>query len=77
MTKINKIVCDICQKEIDVAQGMSLFERIEVNRKKNFFHKLPENFNDNDIRKQSLDMCNECSAKIAEYIEKLKKNIEV
>ena len=74
MTKINKIVCDICQKEIDVSLGMGMFERIMVNREKNFLAKLPGKFNDKDIRKKSLDMCNECCEKVQEQIEQLKKD---
>lgn len=76
MSKINKIICDICKKEIDLAQGMSLFERIEVNRKKTLLYRIPDKFNESDIQKQTIDMCNECSAKVVEYIEKLKKNTE-
>ena len=74
MSKINKIICDICQKEIDVAKGMSLFERIEVKHKNTFLGKASNEINENDIQKKSLDMCDSCSSKIIEYIEQLKKD---
>jgi len=77
MTKINKIICDICQKEIDVSLGMGMFERIEINREKNFLAKLPGKFNEKDIRKESLDMCNNCSELLAEYVKKLKTEVSI
>lgn len=69
--KINKIVCDICNKEIDIetnaSEGLAIFEFIKVQTKVNFMLKAkPEK----DVAKTSLDLCSSCAQEAEDYLFK-------
>lgn len=69
MTKVKKIICDICLHEIDVNSGMSLYESVSVQKTSVFKPgTVPE------LQKISLDFCLNCSEKIEKYIKELNTN---
>lgn len=77
--KINKIICDLCGKEIDIEKdrAISMFETIKVLKKFDILafnkHKDPKE----GLTKTSYDICLDCSLLVEECIEKIKhdKNI--
>lgn len=69
MTKL--IMCDICDKEIDVNAGMSVYESIRVKKMQPFkVNQKPE------ISKTTLDICADCSENVEQYFKELKKKDE-
>lgn len=68
---MKKVICDICDKEIDVNAGMSAYESIKVEKLKPFeVNRQPE------ISKTTLDICAECSEEIERHFKELKKGGE-
>ena len=67
MTKINKIICDICDKEINVDNGMSMYESIKLDKSSMWKPKAKP-----ELIKIAMDICIECSAKIEQHIKELK-----
>lgn len=78
--KINKIICDICEKEIDIDKdtGLAMFEYISVDQKIIFGPDGLNNYNnmrpDKDIKKVSYDICKSCAEKMMKNINELKKS---
>ncbi len=78
MSTINKIICDICGKEIDVAndKAIALFKNIKVQKAINPLSSMsmPQNNLkvEDKINETSYDICFECVEPIENYIIKLK-----
>ena len=78
--KINRIICDICNNEIDINidAGIAMYEHIVVQPKLDFVPNLfsKENNNiksDKEIIKKSFDICKNCAKEIDILIDKLKE----
>lgn len=76
--KINKIICDACNIELDVEKdsGLAAFEYIEV-KPKISFDRSPADPNaqmktDKEIVKHSYDLCKKCADTVVDHIEKQK-----
>ena len=69
---MKKVICDICNKEIDINAGMSAYEGIKVD-KKYLFGKTTKP----GIVKVTLDFCAECSEDIEQHFKELKKGGEL
>ncbi len=65
---MKKVICDMCNKEIDVNSGMSVYESIKVDNKY-IFGKTSKP----EVLKISLDICAECSIDVEKYFKELKK----
>jgi len=68
MAKINKIICDICDKEIDVDSGLSMYESIKPDKSFTFNPQVKP-----ELIKVSFDICIDCSVKVENFIEDSKK----
>ncbi len=69
--KINKIICDVCHKEINFETDASIAMFEKANLLKKFNLKLTAISND-QIEKTHYDLCDKCSLLVEKYIEKLK-----
>ena len=74
--KINKVLCDVCKKEIDFNYdlGIGSFQKIEIINYSAF--KRYKIQNNQHLDKKELDFCNICSTKIYNYINKLKNEFK-
>ena len=78
--KINKIVCDVCEKEIDVNNdaALAMFEYIQV-QQKNVFSQSPFDGNkrnaesDKEVVKMSFDLCKRCANETQNFLLKKKE----
>ena len=79
--KVNKIICDVCDKEIDVNvdAGLAMFEHIEV-RQKIVFSQSPFNNrgredmkSDKEVVKTSFDLCKSCASETQDFLLKKKE----
>ena len=70
--RINKILCDICDKEIDFDYdyGIGTFQKIELVNYSIFRNSKIKN--DQHLNKKELDLCDNCCDKVYDYINKLK-----
>lgn len=80
--KINKIICDVCEQEIDVEKDIALamFEYIQA-RPTISFDSNPISPNsqmkaEKEIVKTSYDLCKNCADILVEVIEEKKKEIK-
>ena len=64
---MKKIICDICENEINTDDGMSMYESIKVDKASIFKNKKA------DIVKITLDICANCSTAIEDYLHSIKK----
>ncbi len=79
--KINKIICDICDKEIDVNTdaGLAMYEHIEVQQKLNL---MPDVFlkgeadaqTGKEVVKLYFDICNDCAKEIEAFLIKTRES---
>ena len=79
--KINKIICDVCNKEIDVNAdaGLAMYEHIKVQQKldivPNFFSKGTEKLQaGKEIVKSSFDLCKDCAKETEDFFTRLKED---
>lgn len=72
--KINKIICDGCNQEIDIdsENGLAMFEYIHVQAKLDLLNQNRTPVK-KELVKMSLDLCKECAEKTIKYLEDLKK----
>jgi hypothetical protein len=74
--KVNKIICDVCEKEVDVNVGLALIEYIYFSKVAHL-NVLASTMNPKDTtntynpqpQKQSFDLCTECADKVVEFIK--------
>lgn len=77
--KINKIICDVCNKEINVEvdEGLGVFDYIQAKAKLYFASDTPNDNlkTDKEIVKTSFDLCDRCASNLANHIknEKVKQ----
>ena len=68
---MKKVICDICNKEIDINAGMSAYESIKVDKASVFGRKAKP-----EVIKISLDICAECGVDVEKCFKELKKGGE-
>lgn len=80
--KINKIICDICNKEIDINidEALAMFEHIQVKQKINFMPNLLGRVGDREpmktdkeLVKTSFDLCKNCAKETEDFFTKQKE----
>jgi len=75
--KVNKIICDVCEKEIDISsdESLAMFERIQVQQKISLIPNLrkTEMESDKEVVKTTYDLCKACSIELEEFLLKRKK----
>ncbi|MFA5397929.1 MAG: hypothetical protein WC346_18100 [Methanogenium sp.] len=78
--KINKIICDICDKEIDVNNeaGLAMYEHISIQQKLNLMPDVLSKGETNpqtnkEIIKVYFDLCNECALETEAFLIKLRE----
>lgn len=64
---MKKIICDVCENEINIDDGMSMYESIKVDKTAIFKN------NKADVTKITLDICANCSTSIEKYIHSIKQ----
>ena len=71
--KVNKVICDICKKELDLKNDPVLgsFQKIELKTPFAFNQKIQDR--EKEISKEEYDLCKTCTEKIQNYILKEKK----
>lgn len=76
--KINKIICDACNEEVDVEKdgGLAAFEYIQA-RQTMSFSPTAQVDPDNQLTKTSYDLCKNCADTVVEFIEKKKQDKKV
>lgn len=75
--QVNKIFCDICGKEIEVknpGDSITMVERISMKTRFNIARPLEKLSTGpgNDLLKDSVVLCTECSKPVFETLEKLR-----
>jgi hypothetical protein len=70
--KINKVLCDICEKEINFnfEMGIGNFQKLELINYSAF--RRSKMYDNQELDKKELDFCNDCCNKVYKYINKLK-----
>lgn len=78
--KVNKIICDVCDKEIDVNADacLAMFEHIEIQQKVIFnqplFNRGREDMKaDKEVVKSSFDLCKSCANETRDFLIKKKE----
>lgn len=70
--KLNKIICDICGKEMDIEKEpfLAAYQKIEITQKMLF--KSQEFKPEENVQKIELDFCRDCSIQLDKKIEEMK-----
>lgn len=80
--KINKIICDACDQEVDVERdnGLAAFEYIQALPKIAFGPNVRDPQSEmkleREITKTSFDLCKKCADKVVDFIKEKKKETE-
>ncbi len=80
--KINKIICDLCENEVDIKKdnGLAMFEYIQAKQLISFAPSadLPKQMStEEEISSIRYDFCKRCADEIVNLIEKEKQNKKV
>ena len=78
--KINKIICDACEEEIDVERdsGLAVLEYVQARPKISFEQNTRNNRSqmklEKEITKTSIDLCKNCADIVIDFIEKKRQD---
>ena len=76
--KVNKIICDGCDQDIDIEKDnvLAAFEHIEAKQKVLFGHSTDAMTQEKELVKSSYDLCRSCASLVLKTIEKIKKDTQ-
>ena len=79
--KINKIICDVCENEINLEtdEALAMFEFIQTQTKLNIIPVMPlrKDLGDNkEIVKTTYDLCKRCAEMVEKFLKEKKDQLK-